>query len=84
VAGECDRLRMRRGGLAAPTCRRTTVLVRSQTTTTRIPPKWANAPPVAVPEAAEVMRYNTSWLIERHGHNTPREAYLGARKAAAA
>lgn len=29
-------------------------------------------------------RYNTQWLIERHGHRTPREAYAHARQAVAA
>jgi putative transposase len=29
-------------------------------------------------------RYNTLWLIERHGHRTPREAYAHARQAVAA
>jgi transposase InsO family protein len=28
--------------------------------------------------------YNAEWLIERHGHRTPREAYLAAMGAAAA
>jgi transposase InsO family protein len=28
--------------------------------------------------------YNSQWLIERHGHRTPREAYADARKAVAA
>jgi hypothetical protein len=31
-----------------------------------------------------VERYNTEWLIERHGHMTPREAYEQAMKGAAA
>jgi putative transposase len=30
-----------------------------------------------------VDRYNTSWLIQRHGHLTPREAYRTAQAAAA-
>ncbi len=28
--------------------------------------------------------YNTAWLIERHGHRTPREVYLAATSKAAA
>jgi putative transposase len=31
-----------------------------------------------------VDRYNTSWLIQRHGHRTPKEAYQAARSASAA
>jgi len=31
-----------------------------------------------------VERYNTEWLIERHGHATPREAYQAAIAARAA
>jgi len=31
-----------------------------------------------------VDRHNTQWLIERHSYKTPPEAYLAARKAAAA
>ena len=31
-----------------------------------------------------VDRYNTSWLIQRHGHLTPKEAYQAAQAAAAA
>jgi putative transposase len=31
-----------------------------------------------------VDRYNTSWLIQRHGHQTPKEAYQAAQAAAAA
>jgi putative transposase len=31
-----------------------------------------------------VDRYNTSWLIQRHGHQTPKEAYQAARSASAA
>ena len=34
--------------------------------------------------SAFVERYNTQWLIERHGHNTPREAYALAQQVAAA
>jgi transposase InsO family protein len=30
-----------------------------------------------------VDRYNTSWLIQRHGHLTPKEAYQAAQAAAA-
>ncbi|MDI6773702.1 MAG: integrase core domain-containing protein, partial [bacterium] len=33
---------------------------------------------------AFVGRYNTQWLIERHGHKTPREAYAIAMQAVAA
>jgi putative transposase len=29
-------------------------------------------------------RYNTSWLIQRHGHQTPKEAYRAAQASAAA
>jgi len=28
--------------------------------------------------------YNRSWLIQRHGHQTPKEAYQAAQTAAAA
>jgi transposase InsO family protein len=28
--------------------------------------------------------YNSSWLIQRHGHQTPKEAYQPAQAAAAA
>jgi hypothetical protein len=28
-------------------------------------------------------RYNSSWLIQRHGHLTPKEAYQAAQSAAA-
>jgi hypothetical protein len=31
-----------------------------------------------------VDRYNTSWLIQRHGHPTPKEAYQAAQVTAAA
>jgi hypothetical protein len=31
-----------------------------------------------------VARYNTSWLIQRHGHRTPKEAYQAAQPAPAA
>ena len=31
-----------------------------------------------------VDRYNTSWLIQRHGHQTPKEAYQAAQATAAA
>jgi hypothetical protein len=31
-----------------------------------------------------VDRYNTSWLIQRHGHLTPKEAYQVAQVTAAA
>jgi putative transposase len=34
--------------------------------------------------AGFVDRYNTSWLIQRHGHHTPKEAYQAAQAAAAA
>ena len=34
--------------------------------------------------ASFVERYNTSWLIQRHGHLTPKEAYRAAQAAAAA
>ncbi|MDR7480470.1 MAG: integrase core domain-containing protein, partial [Armatimonadota bacterium] len=34
--------------------------------------------------SAFVARYNTQWLIERHGHKTPREAYALAQQVAAA
>lgn len=33
---------------------------------------------------AFVERYNTQWLIERHGHKTPREAYAIATQVMAA
>jgi hypothetical protein len=31
-----------------------------------------------------VDRYNSSWLIQRHGHQTPKEAYQAAQVTAAA
>jgi putative transposase len=31
-----------------------------------------------------VDRYNRSWLIQRHGHRTPKEAYQAAQSAQAA
>jgi putative transposase len=34
--------------------------------------------------AGFVDRYNTSWLIQRHGHQTPREAYQAAQAPTAA
>ena len=34
--------------------------------------------------AGFVERYNSSWLIQRHGHQTPKEAYQAAQAAAAA
>ena len=34
--------------------------------------------------AGFVERYNSSWLIHRHGHQTPKEAYQAAQAAAAA
>jgi putative transposase len=34
--------------------------------------------------AGFVDRYNTSWLIQRHGHRTPKEAYQTAQSAPAA
>jgi transposase InsO family protein len=34
--------------------------------------------------AGFVDRYNSSWLIQRHGHRTPKEAYQPARSASAA
>jgi len=33
---------------------------------------------------AFLKRYNSQWLIERHGHKTPREAYAIAMQAVAA
>jgi transposase InsO family protein len=34
--------------------------------------------------ASFVDRYNSSWLIQRHGHRTPKEAYQAAQSASAA
>ena len=34
--------------------------------------------------AGFVDRYNSSWLIQRHGHRTPKEAYQAAQSASAA
>jgi putative transposase len=34
--------------------------------------------------AGFVDRYNTSWLIQRHGHQTPKEAYQAAQSVSAA
>jgi len=38
---------------------------------------WRDARELAEAVAAFVELYNTCWLIERHGHRTPREAYEG-------
>jgi putative transposase len=34
--------------------------------------------------ASFVDRYNTSWLLQRRGHRTPKEAYQAAQSASAA
>ena len=45
---------------------------------------WADVDELRQGVAAFVSRYNAEWLIERHGHRTPREAYASAMAAAAA
>ncbi len=45
---------------------------------------WADVDELRQAVAAFVARYNAEWLIERHGHRTPREAYASAMAAAAA
>jgi transposase InsO family protein len=45
---------------------------------------WEWADELAEGIRSFVELYNSSWLIERHGHRTPREAYLGVTSEAAA
>ena len=45
---------------------------------------WADVAELRAGVREFVDRYNTEWLIERHGHLTPREAYEQAMKGAAA
>lgn len=45
---------------------------------------WRDADELAAAVAAFVDLYNREWLIERHGHRTPREAYLATIGVAAA
>ena len=45
---------------------------------------WRDVDELAEAVRAFVELYNTQWLIERHGHRTPREAYLASMEAAAA
>ena len=46
--------------------------------------RWHTIEELAAAVGAFVELYNHEWLIERHGHRTPREAYLAAMEAAAA
>ncbi len=46
--------------------------------------RWADVDELRQGVAAFVTRYNAEWLIERHGHRTPQEAYASAMAAAAA
>lgn len=46
--------------------------------------RWQTIDELQAAIAAFVQLYNHEWLIERHGHQTPREAYLAAMGAAAA
>lgn len=46
--------------------------------------RWNTIEELAAAIRAFVELYNNEWLIERHGHRTPREAYLAAIEAAAA
>ena len=39
---------------------------------------WADVDQLRQAVAAFVARYNAEWLIEHHGHRTPREAYEAA------
>jgi transposase InsO family protein len=45
---------------------------------------WRDVDELAKAVRTFVELYNTQWLIERHGHKTPREAYLAFAEAAAA
>jgi len=45
---------------------------------------WRDIDELAEAVRAFVELYNTQWLIERHGHRTPREAYLASMEASAA
>jgi putative transposase len=45
---------------------------------------WTDVAELRAGVKAFIERYNSEWLIERHGHMTPREAYLAAMKGAAA
>jgi len=45
---------------------------------------WESAEVLAEGIRSFVELYNTQWLIERHGHLTPREAYVAATSEAAA
>ena len=46
--------------------------------------RWNTIEELQAAVEAFVELYNSEWLIERHGHRTPREAYLAATGAAAA
>ncbi len=46
--------------------------------------RWNTIEELEVAVRAFVEPYNREWLIERHGHKTPREAYDAAMKAVAA
>jgi putative transposase len=46
--------------------------------------RWSTIEELEVAVRAFVELYNREWLIERHGHKTPREAYDAAMKAVAA
>jgi putative transposase len=46
--------------------------------------RWNTIEELEVAVRAFVELYNREWLIERHGHKTPREAYDAAMKAVAA
>ena len=45
---------------------------------------WADVAELRQAVADFVARYNSEWLIERHGHRTPQEAYASAVEVAAA
>jgi transposase InsO family protein len=45
---------------------------------------WRDVDELADAVRAFVELYNTQWLIERHGHRTPREAFVASMEAAAA
>lgn len=45
---------------------------------------WRTIDELAAGVRSFIAAYNNGWLIERHGHRTPREAYVRAREVGAA